>query len=59
MKRDSFCVYLVAIGLAVNLAVGSVCFADSEITGKLKSTIDKVIAIVKDGNLKRIDKVVG
>ena len=52
MKRDSFCVYLVAIGLAVNLAVGSVCFADSEITGKLKSTIDKVIAIVKDENLK-------
>ena len=52
MKRDSFCVYLVAIGLAVNLAVGSVCFADSEITGKLKSTIDKVIAIVKDENLR-------
>ena len=45
--------YLVAIGLAVNLAVGSVCFADSEITGKLKSTIDKVIAIVKDENLKK------
>jgi len=45
-------VYLVAIGLVVNLAVGSVCFADSEITGKLKSTIDKVIAIVKDENLK-------
>ena len=52
MKRDSFCVYLVAIGLVANLAVGSVCFADSEITGKLKSTIDKVIAIVKDENLK-------
>ena len=53
MKRDSFCVYLVAIGLAVNLAVGSVCFADSEVTDKLKSTIDKVIAIVKDENLKQ------
>ena len=53
MKRDSFCVYLVAIGLAVNLAVGSVCFAGSEITGKLKSTIDKVIAIVTDENLKK------
>ena len=52
MKRDSFCVYLVAIGLAVNLAVGSVCFADSEITGKLKGTIEKVIAIIKDENLK-------
>ena len=44
--------YLVAIGLAVNLAVGSVCFADSEITGKLKGTIEKVIAIIKDENLK-------
>ena len=44
--------YLVAIGLVVNLAVGSVCFADSEITVKLKSTIDKVIAIVKDENLR-------
>ena len=43
---------LVAIGLAVNLAVGSVCFADSEITGKLKGTIEKVIAIIKDENLK-------
>ena len=53
MKRDSFCVYLVAIGLVVNLAVGSVCFADSEITDKLKSTIDKVIAIVKVENLKK------
>ena len=52
MKRDSFCVYLVAIGLVVNLAVGSVCFADSEITDKLKSTIDKVIAIVIDENLR-------
>ena len=52
MKRDSFCVYLVAIGLAVNLAVGSVCFADSEITGKLKGTIEKVIAIIKDENMK-------
>ena len=53
MKRDSFYVYLVAIGLVVNLAVGSVCFADSEVTGKLKSTIDQVIAIVKDENLKK------
>ena len=45
--------YLVAIGLAVNLAVGSVCFADSEITDKLKGTIEKVIAIVQDENLKK------
>ena len=52
MKRDNFCVYLVAIGLAVNLAVGAVCFADSEITGKLKGTIEKVIAIIKDENMK-------
>ena len=45
--------YLVAMVFIVSLAVGSVCFADSEITGKLKSTIDKVIAIVKDENLKK------
>ena len=45
--------YLVAIGLAVNLVVGSVCFAGSEITDKLKGTIDKVIAIVTDENLKK------
>ena len=45
--------YLVAIGLAVNLAVGSVCFAGSEITGKLIGTIEKVIAIVTDENLKK------
>ena len=35
-----------------SLAMASVSFAGSEITGKLKSTIDKVIAIVKDENLR-------
>ena len=34
-----------------SLTMGSVSFAGSEITGKLKSTIEKVIAIVKDENL--------
>ena len=53
MERKRFYIYLVVIGLMASLAVGSVCSAGSEITGKLKSTIDKVIAIVKDENLKR------
>ena len=44
--------YLIVIGLMASLAMGSVSFAGSEITGKLKSTIDKVIAIVKDENLR-------
>jgi len=53
MERKQFCIYLIVIGLMASLAMGSVSFAGSEITGKLKSTIDKVIAIVKDGNLKK------
>ena len=52
MERKQFCMYLIVIGLMASLAMGSVSFAGSEITGKLKSTIDKVIAIVKDENLK-------
>ena len=52
MERKQFCIYLIVIGLMASLAIGSVSFAGSEITGKLKSTIDKVIAIVKDENLK-------
>ena len=53
MERKQFCIYLIVIGLMASLAMGSVSFAGSEITGKLKSTIDKVIAIVKDENLKK------
>ena len=52
MERKQFCIYLIVIGLMASLAIGSVSFAGSEITGKLKSTIDKVIAIVKDENLR-------
>ena len=52
MKRKQFCMHLVAVGLMMNLAMGSVCFADSGITDQLKSTIDKVIKIVKDESLK-------
>ena len=52
MERKQFCIYLIVIGLMASLAMGSVSFAGSEIMGKLKSTIDKVIAIVKDENLK-------
>ena len=53
MERKQFCIYLIVIGLMASLAMGSVSFAGSEITGKLKSTIDKVIAIVKDENLSK------
>ena len=42
--------------MIASLGIGSVCFGDSEITGKLKSTIDKVISIVKDENFKKDQK---
>ena len=53
MKQKELCIYLAVIGLMASLAFGSVCFADSQITAKLKSTIDKVIAIVKDEGLQK------
>ena len=53
MKQKELCIYLVVIGLMASLAFGSVCFADSQITAKLKSTIDQVIAIVKDEGLQK------
>jgi phospholipid transport system substrate-binding protein len=56
MKQKKISVYLILIGLMASLTFGSVCFADAEISAKLKSTIDKVIAIVKDENLQK-DKV--
>ena len=52
MKRKQFYMHFVAVGLMMTLAMGSVCFADSEITDQLKSTIDKVINIVRDESLK-------
>jgi phospholipid transport system substrate-binding protein len=42
--------------MIASLAIGSVCFGDSEITAKLKSTIDKVISIVKDESFKKDEK---
>jgi len=56
MKQNKVYIYLFLVGLVASLAFGSVCFADSEITAKLKSTIEKVISIVKDENLQK-DKV--
>jgi phospholipid transport system substrate-binding protein len=44
--------FVAAMGLMVNLTAGSVCFAASEITSQLKSTIDKVLEIVTDDQLK-------
>ena len=52
MKRQRLYVHLVLVGLMIYLSIVSVCFADSEIKNKLKSTIDKVIEIVKDETLK-------
>ncbi|MBT6600775.1 MAG: ABC transporter substrate-binding protein [Nitrospina sp.] len=48
--------YCFIVCMIASLVIGSVCFGDSEITGKLKSTIDKVISIVKDENFKKDQK---
>ena len=53
MKRQWFYKHLVVVSLMIYLSMVSVCFADSEIQSQLKSTIDKVIAIVKDENLRK------
>ena len=52
MKRKRFCIHMVVISLMINLTVVSVCFAGSEITNKLKNTINKVISTLKDEALK-------
>ena len=52
MKRKRFCMHTVVISLMINLTVVSVCFAGSEITNKLKNTINKVISTLKDEALK-------
>ena len=52
MKRQRFYMHLVVVGLMIYLSMVSVCFADSDIQSQLKSTIDKVIKIVKDEALK-------
>ncbi|MBT3514283.1 MAG: ABC transporter substrate-binding protein [Nitrospina sp.] len=48
--------YCFIVCMIASLVIGSVCFGDSEITGKLKNTIDKVISIVKDENFKKDQK---
>ena len=52
MKRKRFCIRMVVISLMINLTVVSVCFAGSEITNKLKNTINKVISTLNDEALK-------
>ena len=52
MKRKHFCIHMVVISLMINLTVVSVCFAGSEITNKLKNTINKVISTLNDEALK-------
>ncbi|MBT7522562.1 MAG: ABC transporter substrate-binding protein [Nitrospina sp.] len=44
--------HMVVISLMINLTVVSVCFAGSEITNKLKNTINKVISTLNDEALK-------
>lgn len=44
--------FVVVMGLVAHLAAGSACEAASEITSQLKNTIDKVIRIVTDEELK-------
>ncbi|MBT6662029.1 MAG: ABC transporter substrate-binding protein [Nitrospina sp.] len=44
--------HMVVISLMINLTVVSVCFAGSEITNKLKNTVNKVISTLKDEALK-------
>ena len=52
MKQKRFLMFVVVMGLTINLTAGSVCEAASEITRQLKNTIDKVINIVTDEGLK-------
>ena len=52
MKLTNFPVFFFVIGLSVNLMTASVCLAGSDATSQLKSTIDEVIKIAKDGSLK-------
>ena len=56
MKRQGFCIHLAVVGLMIYLSMVTVCFADSEIKSQLKSTIDKVIKIVKDEAMKNDHK---
>ena len=48
MKRQRFFTHLVVVGLVIHLSMVSECFAGSEVTSQLKSTIEKVIEIVQD-----------
>jgi len=52
VKQNHFLMFVVAMCLMFNLTAGSVCFAASEVTSQLKSTIDKVIEIIKDDQLQ-------
>jgi phospholipid transport system substrate-binding protein len=52
MRRKKFLIFVVLVGLMVNLTAGSIGGATSEITSLLKDTIEKVINIVTDEGLK-------
>ena len=52
MKRNQFLMLVAVVSVLFNLASGSFSEAASEITNQLKNTIDKVINIVTDEELK-------
>ena len=52
MKQKQFLMFVIVMGLLVNLSAGSFCEAASEITNQLKGTIDKVIDIVTSESMR-------
>ena len=52
MKQKQFLMFVIVMGLLVNLSAGSFCEAASEITHQLKGTIDKVINIVTNESMR-------
>ena len=52
MKQKQFLMFVIVMGLLVNLSAGSFCEAASEITNQLKGTIEKVIDIVTSERMR-------
>ena len=52
MKLTNIPVFFFVMGFSVNLMAAPACFAGTDATSQLKSTIDKVIKIAQDESLK-------